>query len=83
VTRGALRTGLAAAGVCVAAAVAYLPSFWVPFQFDDYARLHDNYSLQHGGWLEALLWLGTARIVPALTFMLNYQVSGFEPLIYH
>ena len=78
-----VRAGLAVAGVCAAATLAYLPSFWVPFQFDDYARLGDNYSLQHGGLVEALLWLGNSRVVPALTFILNYQLSGFEPLSYH
>lgn len=81
--RRALRTGPALAIVCGLAAVAYAPSFAVPFQFDDYARLGQNWALQHGQFGEALQWLGTARPLPALTLILNYQLSGFEPFWFH
>src|SRR4029453_7578 len=83
VTRGALRGGLALAAVCAAAAIAYAPSFAVPFQFDDFSRLGQNWYLQHGYLVEALLWLGTSRIVPGLTLVLNYQLGGFHPFGFH
>lgn len=77
------RTWLALAVVCAAAAIAYAPSFGVPFQFDDSARLGGNWSLQYGGLLEALLWLGNSRLVPALTLVLNYRLGAFDPVGYH
>ena len=77
------RTGLALAAVCAAAAIAYAPSFGVPFQFDDSARLGGNWSLQYGGLFEALQWLGNSRLVPALTLVLNYRFGGFDPVGYH
>lgn len=82
-TRRAPRTGLALTAVCALAAVAYAPSFAVPFQFDDYARLGQNRALQHGQFSEALNWLGTARPLPALTLMLNYRLTGFDPFWFH
>lgn len=82
-TRGALRGGLALGAVCTAAAIAYAPSFAVPFQFDDFSRLGQNWYLQHGYLVEALLWLGTSRIVPGLTLVLNYQLGGFDPFGFH
>ena len=81
--RGVRRRGLALALVSAAAALAYAPSFSVPFQFDDYARLGQNWALQHGHWVDALLWLGFPRVVPALTLVLNYQLGAFDPLGYH
>jgi hypothetical protein len=83
VTRSALRTGLALGAVCAAAAVAYIPSFAVPFQFDDYARLGDHPSLQRGGVFAALPWLGASRVVPGLTLVLNYRLGGFDPFGFH
>jgi protein O-mannosyl-transferase len=77
------RTRLALAVVSAAAAFAYAPSFGVPFQFDDSARLGGNWPLQHGGFLQALLWLGNSRLVPALTLVLNYRLGGFNPVGYH
>ena len=77
------RRGLALAVVSAAAALAYAPSFSVPFQFDDYARLGQNWALQHGHLVDALLWLGFPRVVPALTLVLNYQLGAFDPLGYH
>lgn len=77
------RRGLALAAVSAAAALAYAPSFSVPFQFDDYARLGQNQALQHGQLVEALLWLGFPRVVPALTLVLNFQLGEFNPLGYH
>jgi protein O-mannosyl-transferase len=78
-----LRTGLALAVVCAAAVVAYAPSFAVPFQFDDYARLGGNRALREGNTLPALLWLGNSRLVPSTTLLLNYRIGGLDPLGYH
>ena len=57
-----LRTALAVTAVGVAAAIAYAPSFAVPFQFDDYARLGENWDLAHGSLIEALRWLGKHNV---------------------
>jgi hypothetical protein len=78
-----LRTGLALAAVCAAAAIAYAPSFAVPFQFDDYSRLGENRALPEGHVLDAVLWLGNSRVLPSLTLVLNYRLGGVEPAGYH
>lgn len=80
---GRSRRTLAFAGVCAAAAIAYAPSFAVPFQFDDYARLGGNGALASGRLLDAVNWLGTARLIPSLTVVLNYRVGGYDPIGYH
>src|SRR5262249_546700 len=69
--------GVALAAIVVAAGIAYAPSFGVPFQFDDEARLLHNMPMQQGGLLDALHWLGNTRIVPSLTLVLNYRLGGF------
>lgn len=74
---------LALATIAAAAAVAYAPSFGVPFQFDDFPRLSENPGLEDGRVLDAVLWAGNARVVPGLTLVLNYRVGGFAPLGYH
>src|SRR6476660_4238358 len=74
-------------GTCVAiaavAAIAYAPSFSVPFQFDDEARLTNNLALQEGTLRDALGWLGTSRVIPSLTLVFNYRLGGLDPLGYH
>jgi len=77
------RRWLAFAAVCVAAVIAYAPSFLVPFQFDDHSRLMDNRALQEGRLLDAVLWLGNSRVVPSLTLVWNYRLGGLDPLGYH
>lgn len=69
--------------VAGAAALAYAPSFVVPFQFDDYARILDNAPLQAGQWRAALGWLGAARVLPSLTLVANYVIGGDRVLGYH
>ena len=69
--------------ICIAAAIAYAPSFAAPFQFDDEARLLHNVALQEGRLWDALLWLGNSRLVPSLTFVLNYRLGGLDPTGYH
>jgi hypothetical protein len=69
--------------IAAAAGIAYAPSFIVPFQFDDYARILDNAPLQQGQWLTALYWLGAARVLPSLTIIGNYLLSGDRVFSYH
>ena len=69
--------------VAAAAALAYAPSFIVPFQFDDYARIIDNVPLQDGQWRVALYWLGSSRVLPSLTIIANYVSGGDHVLGYH
>ena len=63
--------------------VAYLPSFRVPFQFDDWARISGNPGFASGDWLQAIGWLGSARVLPAITLALNYAVAGQDTTGYH
>jgi len=77
------RAWLAFALISLAAAIAYAPSFAVPFQFDDEARLLHNVAMQEGGVWGALWWLGNSRIVPSLTFLVNYRLGGLQPIGYH
>ncbi|MBX3028375.1 hypothetical protein KF840_26075 [bacterium] len=69
--------------IAAAAALAYAPSFSVPFQFDDYARIIDNEPLRSGQWRAALDWLGAARVLPSLTIVANYVGGGERVLGYH
>jgi hypothetical protein len=75
--------GLAVALIGLAALLAYLPSFAVPFQFDDYARIGDNQALHDGRLLDAVNMLGNTRVLPSLTLIANYRASGLEPFAYH
>lgn len=77
------RAALAFALVAVLALAAYVPSFSVPFQFDDYVRIFDNEHLKEGLSFEAIGWLGSARIVPATTVVLNFLVNGENTFGYH
>src|SRR3990172_471333 len=74
----ALRSSIAFVAVAAAALVAYAPSFTVPFQFDDYARIADNAHLLNGGIMTGLGSLGNARVIPSATLMLNYRLGGTE-----
>lgn len=71
------------AAVAVLAIVAYLPSFSVPFQFDDWARIGSNPALDRGDWWHAIGWLGGARILPAITLALNYVLNRDHTFAYH
>ena len=71
-------------GIGALTVVAYLPSFHVPFQFDDYARIVDNVKLREGtGVLQGLAWLGSSRILPALSLALNYAIGQDDTFGYH
>jgi hypothetical protein len=71
-------------GIGALTVIAYVPSFHVPFQFDDYARIVDNAKLREGtGVLESLAWLGSSRVVPALSLALNYALGRDDTFGYH
>lgn len=71
------------AAILAVTAVAYAPSFSVPFQFDDYARITDNWNLRAGNWLRGLAHLGGPRVLPAATLAFNYWLSGDRTWSYH
>ncbi len=65
-----------------AALVAFGASLGSGFHFDDYAIFSDPNLTSAGGWLH--LWgLQQTRPLTYLTFWLNYQVGGRDPLGYH
>lgn len=61
--------------------VVYSRSFSGEFQFDDY-QIVDNPIIHHPNLYGLLEWART-RILPLLTFLLNYQLSGARPFSYH
>src|SRR5271165_7699016 len=65
-----------------AALVAFGASLGSGFHFDDYAIFSDRALTSPGGWLD--IWtLQQTRPLTYLTFWLNYQVGGQDPLGYH
>lgn len=62
---------------------AYLPSFLVPFQFDDHARILANAPLHAGELVGALGWLGNSRLLASLTLWVDYRHFGDDPTGYH
>src|ERR1035438_4831117 len=64
------------------ALVAFGASLGSGFHFDDYAIFSDPFLRSGWGWLE--IWnLRQTRPLTYLTFWLNYQVGGRDPLGYH
>jgi tetratricopeptide (TPR) repeat protein len=62
--------------------VAFGASLGSGFHFDDYAIFSDPALTSPGGWLH--IWgLGRTRPLTYLTFWLNYQAGGTNPLGYH
>ncbi|HLK65679.1 MAG TPA: tetratricopeptide repeat protein [Bryobacteraceae bacterium] len=62
--------------------VAFSASLGSSFHFDDYAIFSDPALTSPGGWLD--VWtLRQTRPLTYLTFWLNYQVGGRDPLGYH
>ena len=65
-----------------AALAAFGASLGSSFHFDDYAIFSDPALTSAGGWLD--VWsLRQTRPLTYLTFWLNYQVGGQDPLGYH
>ncbi|MBI3932180.1 MAG: tetratricopeptide repeat protein [Acidobacteria bacterium] len=69
-------------GAALLAALAYLPSLWGGFLYDDQHTVLDNRAIQEGG-LGTVLRSDPARPVLSLTWALNFAVSGREPWSYH
>ena len=65
-----------------AALVAFGASLGSGFHFDDYAIFPDPVLTSPGGWL-AIWSLRQTRPLTYLTFWLNYQAGGQDPLGYH
>lgn len=82
-TAGWGRTAAVLLLIAAATTLAYAPSFSVPFQFDDYARIIDNVPLQQGDYRVALAWLGSSRLLPSLTLIGNYLAGGEQVGGYH
>ncbi len=74
---------VAMAVVCVVALAAYAPSFSVPFQFDDYARIVENERLRRGELAAGVAALGNSRLLPSATVALNYAVGEDDTCGYH
>jgi protein O-mannosyl-transferase len=65
-----------------AALAAFGASLGSGFHFDDYAIFGDRFLTSSTGWLE--VWsLRQTRPLTYLTFWLNYQLGGTDPLGYH
>lgn len=62
--------------------LAYWRSFQVPFQFDDNDQIVNNRVLRVRTAAELLSW-GRSRILPYLSFALNFAVGGLDPFGYH
>lgn len=67
--------------VLIVTLAAYSRSFTGEFQFDDY-QIVNNPAVQQADPWELLRWSRT-RILPFITFVLNYETSGEEPFGYH
>jgi hypothetical protein len=80
--RSSLARVLAFAAVAALALVAYLPSFSVPFQFDDYGAIVENANERREAGMEGLNWVGS-RPLSAATFELNFRFGGDDPFGYH
>jgi tetratricopeptide (TPR) repeat protein len=76
-----MRTRLFLLGAALAAFGASLGS---SFHFDDYAIFSDPVLAPAAGWSEMWnLWIRHPRPLTYLTFWLNYQAGGGDPLGYH
>ena len=64
------------------ALLAYGPTLLSPFHFDDYSLFSDPVVTSSSGWWEVFR-LERTRPLTYLTFWLNLQVGGDNPLGYH
>jgi tetratricopeptide (TPR) repeat protein len=79
---------VAAALVIAAGTLAYLPSFSVPFVFDDFGWIVEEprVHMRRLGWtqvLHAIHGFPLERWLTRLSFALNYLAGGLEPVGYH
>ncbi|MCU0240853.1 MAG: tetratricopeptide repeat protein [Vicinamibacteria bacterium] len=77
-------TSTRAAWLAAAAAwLAYLPSLWSGFLYDDQYLIVINESIRSLRNLRAILFFEPARPLLNLTWALNYAISALEPWSYH
>lgn len=63
--------------------LAYLPSFWVPFVYDDLWEISGNRALDNLSDLKTILQYNPARALLMLTFAVDRHFWGLNPLPYH
>lgn len=63
--------------------LAYLPSFWVPFVYDDLWEIVGNRALENLSDLKTILQYNPARALLMLTFAVDRHFWGNNPLPYH
>jgi len=80
--REATERRLGFALVCGAALLAYVRSFAVPFQFDDFDQIVSNPAMQAPTLAAVFAW-GRARVIPFATLVLDYQIGGEATFGYH
>lgn len=84
---GRIRIGAYLAVLVAFIAIAYVPSFSVPFAFDDLTNLVFNPAVQPDGWADLGSALhargGQDRPVAMLSFALNYLFGGMDTTGYH
>ncbi len=68
--------------LAAAALAAFGASLGSGFHFDDYAIFGDRFLTSPSGWLAVWSWRQT-RPLTYLTFWLNYQLGGANPVGYH
>ena len=78
-TRNAPRTALACATIVVLGAAAYSTSFRGAFVFDDTANITSNSAIRDFD----ISRMGKTRLLPNLTFAINYALGGKAPGSYH
>jgi hypothetical protein len=68
--------------IALAALAAFGGSLASGFHFDDFGMLQDRAVVSPDGWLSCFSWLQT-RPLTWLSFWLNFQLSGRDPLLWH
>lgn len=82
------RLRLMAAGLAVAAVLAYVNALHAPFVFDDYSSIVANPTIRHFDWSTLRPPHDTGQTVGGrpllnLSLALNYAIGGLAPLGYH
>src|SRR5215468_2051212 len=68
--------------ICAVVLLGYARSFSSPFQFDDFVNITEADTVK-APTLQTFSRSARARIVPTATYILNYQISGENPVGYH
>jgi protein O-mannosyl-transferase len=81
-SRGLWQARLWFAAICAVTLLAYLRSFSVPFQFDDFSQVVGNKVLK-APTFDAFFHFAHSRVLPFGSLVLNYRIGGEEPFGYH